>query len=137
MKIVLQRVSQASVKAEGRTVGTIGRGVCLLVGVEKGDGEHEADYLANKITGLRIFPDETGRMNLSLLDNAWLDLSMLVSNFLTWTLSAWLVSSRVYAGIAMLKRGRDYPVNLYKLSEVRPFGRMAILDLLFAMGIIK
>lgn len=73
---------------------------------------------------------------LTLLDNAWLDLSMITSNFITWTLSAWLVSSRIYAGIAMLKLGRQYPINLYKLSEVRPFGRMAILDLLFAMGII-
>jgi hypothetical protein len=73
---------------------------------------------------------------LSLLDNAWLDLSMIVSNFITWTLTAWLVSSRIFAGIAMMKLGSRYPVNLYKLSAVRPFGRMAILDLLFAMGII-
>jgi hypothetical protein len=71
-----------------------------------------------------------------VLDNAWLDLSMIVSNFITWTLSAWLISSRIYAGIAMLKLGRRYPVNLYNLSEVRPFGRMAILDVLFAMGIM-
>jgi len=75
-------------------------------------------------------------MQLSLLENIWLDLSMIVSNFITWTLSAWLVSSRIFAGIAMMKLGSRYPVDLYNLSEVRPFGRMAILDLLFAMGIL-
>ena len=75
-------------------------------------------------------------VQLPVLDNAWLDLSMIVSNLITWTLSAWLVSSRICAGIAMLKIGQRYPVNLYNLSEVRPFGRMAILDVLFAMGII-
>ena len=75
-------------------------------------------------------------VQVPLLDNAWLDLSMIASNLVTWTLAAWLVSSRISAGIAMLKLGQRYPVNLYHLSEVRPFGRMAILDVLFAMGII-
>jgi D-tyrosyl-tRNA(Tyr) deacylase len=68
VKIVLQRVKQASVKVQNRTAGTIGQGVCLFVGVEKGDSEEEARYLAHKIVELRIFPDEEGKMNLSLLD---------------------------------------------------------------------
>jgi D-tyrosyl-tRNA(Tyr) deacylase len=68
VKIVLQRVKQASVKVQNRTAGTIGQGVCLFVGVEKGDSEEEARYLAHKIVELRIFPDEKGKMNLSLLD---------------------------------------------------------------------
>lgn len=68
MKIVLQRVTRASVLVEGRTAGSISRGICLLVGVEKGDGEADADFLAAKIGGLRIFPDEKRKMNLSLLD---------------------------------------------------------------------
>ena len=75
-------------------------------------------------------------LRLSLLDNVWLDLSMIISNLITWTLPGWLIGSRIYAGIAMLKLGQRYPVNLYNLAEVRPFGRMAILDVLFAMGII-
>jgi hypothetical protein len=75
-------------------------------------------------------------MQLHLLENAWLDLSMSVSNLITWTLSAWLLAYRLCAGIAVLKLGQRYPVNLYNLSEVRPFGRMAILDVLFVMGII-
>ncbi|HPP24854.1 MAG TPA: D-aminoacyl-tRNA deacylase, partial [Candidatus Saccharicenans sp.] len=66
MKIVLQRVKKAKVLVEGKTTGEIGAGVCLLVGIEKGDREVEADYLADKVIGLRIFPDEQGRMNLSL-----------------------------------------------------------------------
>ena len=68
MKIVLQRVKKAKVLVEGKTAGEIGTGVCLLVGIEKGDREVEADYLADKVIGLRIFPDEQGRMNLSLLE---------------------------------------------------------------------
>lgn len=68
MIIVLQRVKEASVSVDGRVLGTIQRGVCLLVGVEKGDTEQDAQYLARKIAELRIFPDNHGKMNLSLCD---------------------------------------------------------------------
>lgn len=68
MIIVLQRTKEASVSVEGETVGRIGQGVCLLVGVEKGDTEEEARYLARKIAELRIFPDSQGKMNRSLCD---------------------------------------------------------------------
>ena len=68
MKIVLQRVKKAKVLVEGKTAGEIGTGVCLLVGIEKGDREVEADYLADKVIRLRIFPDEQGKMNLSLVE---------------------------------------------------------------------
>ncbi len=68
MKIVLQRVKEAGVDVEGRTVGRIGRGLCLLVGIEKGDGEADAELLARKAVELRIFPDAEGKMNLSLAD---------------------------------------------------------------------
>ncbi len=69
MKIVLQRVKEARVDVDGKTVGRIGRGICLLVGVEKGDGEADAEYLAGKCVELRIFPDAQGKMNLSLAEN--------------------------------------------------------------------
>lgn len=68
MKIVLQRVKEARVDVDGRTVGRIGRGLCLLVGVEKGDCEEDAERLAKKSVELRVFPDAAGRMNLSLAE---------------------------------------------------------------------
>lgn len=68
MKIVLQRVKKASVSVGDETIARIGRGVCLLVGVEKGDSEMDADYLSKKVAELRIFPDSEGKMNLSLND---------------------------------------------------------------------
>ncbi|NIO48540.1 MAG: D-tyrosyl-tRNA(Tyr) deacylase [Candidatus Aminicenantes bacterium] len=66
MKIVLQRVKQAAVEVQGKITGEIERGICLLVGIEKGDSEDDAQYLANKVVELRIFPDKEGKMNLSL-----------------------------------------------------------------------
>lgn len=68
MKVVLQRVKEASVKVQDKVTGKIKRGVCLLVGIEKGDSEKDAQYLAQKIVELRIFPDKEGKMNLSLLE---------------------------------------------------------------------
>lgn len=66
MKIVLQRVKQAAVEVQGKITGEIERGICLFVGIEKGDSEDDAQYLAKKVVELRIFPDEEGKMNLSL-----------------------------------------------------------------------
>lgn len=64
----MQRVKNASVKVKGKTVSRIDRGVCLLVGIEKGDSVEDAGYLAKKVVELRIFPDNEGKMNLSLID---------------------------------------------------------------------
>lgn len=68
MRVVLQRVTTASVEVEGKTVGEIGRGLLVLVGVGKGDTEQEASWLAGKTAELRIFPDDQGKMNRSLID---------------------------------------------------------------------
>ncbi len=68
MRAVVTRVSAASVTAEGRSVGQIGRGYLVLLGIKTGDGEAQAEKLAEKITGLRVFEDETGKMNRSLSD---------------------------------------------------------------------
>lgn len=66
MRIVLQRVSRARVAVEGRTTGEIGRGLLLLVGFTEGDGEEALAWMADKVVGLRIFPDDEGKMNRSL-----------------------------------------------------------------------
>jgi len=66
MKVVLQRVKKAQVKVKSKVSGKIGRGICLLVGIEKNDIEREVQYIADKVSGLRIFPDNKGRMNLSI-----------------------------------------------------------------------
>ncbi len=68
MKVVLQRVSSAEVTVDRRSVGAIGTGFVLLVGFKAGDGEIEATWIADKIVGLRVFPDAEGKMNRSLND---------------------------------------------------------------------
>jgi D-tyrosyl-tRNA(Tyr) deacylase len=68
MRAVVQRVSRCKVTVDGRVVGEIGPGLLVLLGVGKADAEAAADYLAEKIAGLRIFEDAAGKMNLSALD---------------------------------------------------------------------
>ncbi len=68
MRALVQRVSEARVSVAGSIVGETGRGALVFLGVKRSDGSADAEYLAKKITGLRIFPDENGRNNRSLLD---------------------------------------------------------------------
>jgi D-aminoacyl-tRNA deacylase len=68
MKAVCQRVASARVSVEGRAVGEIGAGLCVLLGVAQGDGEEEAVRLAGRVARLRVFPDDEGRFDRSLLD---------------------------------------------------------------------
>lgn len=68
MRAVVQRVRHASVRVEGEIVGAIGHGLLVLLGVDVNDGTVDADYLADKIVGLRIFNDPEGKFNLSLED---------------------------------------------------------------------
>ncbi len=70
MRALVQRVSSGSVSVDGQDLARIGRGVIVLLGVGHGDSESQAEYLAEKIANLRIFEDEAGKMNLSLLDVA-------------------------------------------------------------------
>lgn len=68
MRAVVQRVSKASVSVDGEVVGSIGRGVVVLIGVTRGDGEAEARFLAGKVANLRIFADDDGKFNRSAVD---------------------------------------------------------------------
>jgi D-tyrosyl-tRNA(Tyr) deacylase len=68
MRVVVQRVTRAKVTVEGTTIGEIKQGLVVLLGVARDDAETDADYLASKIASLRIFDDEAGKMNRSLVD---------------------------------------------------------------------
>ncbi|WP_433627451.1 D-aminoacyl-tRNA deacylase [Chryseobacterium cucumeris] len=68
MKIVIQRVSEANVKVDGKIVGEIGKGLMLLVGIDENDEKTDADWLVQKVLNLRIFGDEDDKLNLSVKD---------------------------------------------------------------------
>ena len=68
MRIVIQRVSSASVESEGEILGSIDRGLMILLGIEEIDGMEDVEWLCKKVVDMRIFPDEEGRMNCSLKD---------------------------------------------------------------------
>ena len=68
MKVVLQRVKEASVKVNNKEISAIKNGILVLVGIDKGDNLTQAEFLASKIANLRIFPDVEGKMNLSVKD---------------------------------------------------------------------
>ena len=68
MRVVVQRVAEAQVVVDGEVIGAIGRGLLLLVGFGRGDGEPEASWMATKVAGLRVFADTEGLMNAALAD---------------------------------------------------------------------
>lgn len=70
MRAVIQRVREARVEVEGKTVGAIGAGLLVFLGVEAGDGQADLEYICRKLLGLRIFEDETGRMNCDIIQAA-------------------------------------------------------------------
>jgi D-tyrosyl-tRNA(Tyr) deacylase len=79
MRALIQRVSSASVAVDGRTTGEIGPGLLVLVCAMQGDGEKESEWLARKVVNLRVFRDDAGRMNLSLLNTG--GAALVVSQF--------------------------------------------------------
>lgn len=117
MIIVLQKVKEASVSVQGKVVGKIKQGVCLLVGIEKGDTEEEAQYLARKIAELRIFPDKEGKMNLSLCDVQGEVLA--VSQF---TLAGSVKKGRRPSFDKAEEPSRAEPLFRYFVDQIKKFG---------------
>jgi len=79
MRVVVQRVDRASVSVGENMISSIGNGIVVFLGVEKGDGRDDADYILEKVVNLRIFEDDAGKMNLSVLDTE--GALMIVSQF--------------------------------------------------------
>ena len=71
MRAIVQRVSRAEVTVDKRTTGKIGRGFVILIGVGRGDSEKDAEFIADRVMGLRVFADTAGKMNLSNRVSEW------------------------------------------------------------------
>lgn len=123
MRLVIQRVSNASVRVDGQLVSEIGRGLLVLVGVENGDTEQDVDWLVQKTAGMRIFDDQAGVMNLSVMET---DGRVLAVSQFTLTASTRKGNRPSYIRAA----GHDLAIPLYeqycsRLEQVmgRPVGR--------------
>lgn len=123
MRLVIQRVSNASVRVDGQLVSEIGRGLLVLVGVENGDTEQDVDWLVQKTAGMRIFDDQAGVMNLSVMET---DGQVLAVSQFTLTASTRKGNRPSYIRAA----GHDLAIPLYeqycsRLEQVmgRPVGR--------------
>lgn len=117
MKVILQRVSSAKVEVEGSTVGEIGKGFLLLLGVEQNDTERDAEAIADKVSGLRIFTDENDKMNLSLADVG--GEVLVISNF---TLYADCSHGRRPSFIAAARPEKAEPLYEYFCERIKSNG---------------
>jgi D-aminoacyl-tRNA deacylase len=117
MRLVIQRVSHASVTVEGHVVGRCGAGFCILAGVKNGDTPAEARWLANKAANLRVFEDDAGKMNLSLLDVK--GEALVVSQF---TLYANAQRGRRPDFVDAARPGQAEPLIAYFVEQLRAEG---------------
>ena len=112
MIALIQRVTAASVTVGGQTVGEIGPGILALVGVERGDGEAQAERLAQKVLAYRIFPDAAGKMNLSLRDTGGELLAVpqftLVADTNSGTRPSFSSGATPEAGMRLFRKFLDY-----------------------------
>lgn len=117
MRALIQRVSEAYVAVDDHIIGRIGPGYCILLGVTHGDTNREADWLANKVVGLRIFEDDAGKMNRSLADVE--GEILVVSQF---TLYGDVQKGRRPSFIAAARPEQSEPLYEYFVSQLENMG---------------
>ena len=117
MRALLQKVSYASVTVDGRVVGQIDKGFCILLGITHSDTNKEADWLANKIAGLRIFEDEAGKLNLALPDVG--GELLIISQF---TLYGDAAKGRRPSFVAAARPEQSEPLYEYFVEQLRTAG---------------
>lgn len=117
MKILIQRVSEASVTVENKVVGKIREGFLVFLGITHNDSETEAQFLADKVANLRVFEDSEGKMNLSLKDVK--GAALIISQF---TLYGDAIKGRRPSFTDAAKPAKAIPLYEYFISEVRKNG---------------
>lgn len=117
MKILIQRVTKASVIVENKVVGKIGKGFLVFLGITHNDSEREAQFLADKVANLRVFEDSEGKMNLSLKDVK--GAALIVSQF---TLYGDAIKGRRPSFTDAAKSEKAIPLYEYFISEVKRNG---------------
>ena len=117
MKILIQRVVEASVTVENKVVGKIGNGFLVLLGITHNDSEKEAQFLADKVVNLRVFEDDEGKMNLSLKDTK--GSALIIPQF---TLYGDAIKGRRPSFTDAAKPEKAVPLYEYFISEVRKKG---------------
>ncbi|WP_370655501.1 D-aminoacyl-tRNA deacylase [Candidatus Binatus sp.] len=133
MRIVLQRVSRAEVRVDGRVIGAIGRGFVVLLGVARDDTEADADFMADRVLGMRVFADDNQKMNLAL--SAVNGAMLVVSQFtlLADTDSGRRPSFTPSAPPELARRLYEYFLSLVRKSDVKveqgEFGAMMEVEL--------
>lgn len=121
MRIVIQRVSEASVKIEGKIHSSIENGFLVLLGIEGADDKTDADYLIGKLIGMRVFPDEEGKMNKSITENA--GSFLVVSQF---TLHASTKKGNRPSFIQAARPEQAIPLYEYFLEKLRKDSEMKV-----------
>ncbi len=117
MKVLIQRVSEASVTVENKVVGTIRKGLLVFLGITHSDSEKEAQFLADKVANLRVFEDGEGKMNLSLKDVE--GSALIISQF---TLYGDAIKGRRPSFTDAARPDKATPLYEYFISEVRKTG---------------
>ena len=131
MKAILQRVKFAKVEVDGETVGEIGKGFLVLLGVAQEDDKKEAEVLSNKIAGLRVFTDENDKMNLSLGDIG--GEVLVISNF---TLCADCSHGRRPSFIAAARPEQAEPLYEYFCQRLRDAGIRKVAQGIFGADMV-